>query len=160
MNIKPSPLPNRFKIHFKFRHEGKSHDCQKCKYKGATVSMLKAHIEEQQLKSRIFRCELCEHSSTNLGNLRKHKLYIHNRNRYNCNQCEFKTITLGILNGHKKTQHKTYSDILSKLEEKILTFDENKASRRKETKPERWSEPGSSKSSSALNVTTFPNVPS
>ena len=76
----------------------------------------------------VLLCELCEHSSTNLGNLRKHKLYIHNRNRYNCNQCEFKTITLGILNGHKKTQHKTYSDILSNLEEKILTFDENKAS--------------------------------
>ena len=120
---------NRLKIHIRFRHEGKSHNCPKCDYRGATLSLLKTHVEEQHTKSRLFKCEQCEHSSTNFGNLRKHKLYIHNRNRFNCNHCEFKTITLGILNGHKKTMHKAYSDILPKLEEKISTFDENQRSK-------------------------------
>jgi len=119
---------NRLKIHVRFRHKGKSHNCDKCDYRGATLNLLQRHTKEQHEKSKLYQCEQCEYSSTNFGNLKKHKLYIHNRNRFNCNQCNFKTITLGILNGHKKTMHKEYSDILPKLEEKIATFDENQRS--------------------------------
>jgi KRAB domain-containing zinc finger protein len=118
---------DRLKIHVSFRHEGISHDCDKCDYKGATVHMLKAHVNQQHEESTLLKCDQCDHTSKNYGNLKKHQLHIHNTNRFSCEQCSFKTITKGILDGHIKSKH-NYSSILSKFESKISTFDENTVS--------------------------------
>ena len=117
----------KLQIHIRFQHEGISHDCEECDYKAATLYRLNAHVREKHEEREQLKCDQCDHKTKNYGNLKKHKLYIHNSNRFECKHCPFKTITKGILDGHVNSNH-NYSSILSKFENKISIFDENRVS--------------------------------
>ena len=52
-----------------------------------------------------YPCDLCSHSSTNKGDLLKHKKAKHFGIRYPCDQCDYTCTQSGLLNLHKKKKH-------------------------------------------------------
>ena len=52
-----------------------------------------------------YPCNHCQYQSTDQGNLKKHKLNIHEGVKYQCDQCQYQATQQGYLKAHKLSLH-------------------------------------------------------
>eukprot|EP00092_Neocalanus_flemingeri_P016025 GFUD01017344.1.p1 GENE.GFUD01017344.1~~GFUD01017344.1.p1 ORF type:complete len:745 (+),score=98.70 GFUD01017344.1:56-2290(+) len=78
-------------------------------YQGSHTNMcIKCSPEEllsKRIKKHDLKCDLCEHESTSLSELEKHREGKHNKNSYSCDQCDFQDKYKNILRKHIKSKH-------------------------------------------------------
>ena len=79
----------------------------------------------------LFPCDQCEHVSTRLSNLKKHKLSKHDKVKHSCDHCSFSSSGAYYLRVHIKTKH---ADIgISCQECDFVAFDESSLKKHKKT---------------------------